>query len=107
MNADQLKGNSAADGMKIKLSSDIGYDEEMVAYMLADISLGGPVEFYEEIFNSWNDPNAGESVRRHKNNARIRNLDQFERIDLPGKGIKIVWKGTKKIINGSEIKMEN
>ena len=81
---------------------------------MAEILLGGDKDYYREfaddgnsIFGLWRDPNAGEAVSRWENGIRINNLQNFAQVDHHGKGIKIVWKGTPKIINGIEVELQN
>jgi hypothetical protein len=102
LNLDDIRKDKGQVAKKIVLSSDVDYDEDLVCYMLADMCLGGPAGFYAEIFDMWRDPNAGEAVRRWNEGIRIKNILEFDRVKLSGKGTKIVWKGSLRIITGNE-----
>jgi len=86
-------------GMDVRLTKDVGYKESRVRYILADISLGGPLIYYK---NHSNDPNAVEAVKRWDNGVRVTNTNRFERKFILGKGPEIVYIGTTRKINGMD-----
>ncbi len=67
-------------GMYAFLTSE-SYNEARVRYILLDISLGGPIDYYRGFPN---DPNAVEAVNRWDAGVRVRNIENFERKIVDG-----------------------
>ena len=78
-----------------------GYEEWRVRYILADISLGGPLSYYKGYPNN---KNAVESVKRWESGVRPTNSDKFERRLVNG-STTITYKGTDNMINGMDVKL--
>jgi hypothetical protein len=85
--------------MDVKLSSD--WNEARVRYIMADISLGGPISYYRGFPG---DPNAVEALRRWDNGVRVTNKNRFERHVEDG-GPGITYKGTLDVIDGMDVKL--
>jgi len=73
---------------------------------MADIALGGSLEFYRGAAESAHEMNCLEAVRRTEDGYRIINLDQFERKQVDGKTL-ITHKGSNMRINGMDVKLSS
>ena len=90
----------------IRLNSDVPYPEVNVRYFMADIALGGSIEFYRKAAEAAHEMGCLEAVRRAEEGYRITNLDQFERKRVDGKTL-ITRKGASARIRGSEVKLSS
>ena len=88
----------------IRLNSDVAYPEVNVRYFMADIALGGSLEFYRKAAESAHEMGCLEAVRRTEEGYRITNLDQLERKKVAGKVI-IALKGSDERISGLLVKL--
>ncbi|MEW6685850.1 MAG: hypothetical protein AB1393_06555, partial [Candidatus Edwardsbacteria bacterium] len=90
-------------GLLFALSTSAeAYDEARVRYIMADMSLGGPVSYYRGYPN---DANAVEAVRRWDDGVRVTNASRFERKIVGEKGWQIVYKGTNRTIDGMDVRL--
>jgi hypothetical protein len=87
--------NQRIHGMYAFLTNET-YNEDRVRYMLLDLSLGGPIDYYR---NFPDDPNAVEAVKRWEAGVRVLNSDNTERKDI-GEGIYIYFKNTAQRVYG-------
>jgi len=94
------------DGDHVRLNSDLPYPETNVRYFMADIALGGRIEFYRAAAERDHEMGCLEAVRRTEDGYRITNLDQFERKKVDGK-ILITRKGSNQRISGNEVKLSS
>ncbi|MEW6684621.1 MAG: hypothetical protein AB1393_00255 [Candidatus Edwardsbacteria bacterium] len=78
------------------------YDEARVRYIMADMSLGGPVSYYRGYPN---DANAVEAVRRWDGGVRVTNANRFERKIVGEKSWQIVYKGTNRTIDRMDVRL--
>ena len=92
------------DSVLIRLNSDVPHPEVNVRYFMADIALGGSLEFYRKAAESAHEMGCLEAVRRTEEGFRITNLDQFERKKVAGK-ILITLKGSDELIGGMLVKL--
>lgn len=90
----------------IRLSSDVPYPETNVRYFMADIALGGSIEFYRKAAEADHEMGCLEAVRRTEAGYRITNLDQFERKKVDGK-VLITRKGSNERISGLQVKLSS
>jgi hypothetical protein len=88
------------------LNSDLPFSELNIRYFMADIALGGSLEFYRGAAESAHEMNCLEAVRRTEDGYRITNLDQFERKQVDGKTL-ITHKGENLRINGMDVKLSS
>lgn len=88
----------------IRLNSDLPYPEVNVRYFMADIALGGSLEFYRKAAESAHEMGCLEAVRRTEEGYHITNLDQFERKQVDGKTL-VTRKGTNSRISGNEVRL--
>lgn len=105
-NAGFVFGGSSnpVDPALIRLNSDVPYPEVNVRYFMADIALGGSLEFYRKAAESAHEMGCLEAVRRTEEGFRITNLDQFERKKVADK-ILITLKGSDERISGMLVKL--
>jgi hypothetical protein len=96
--------NGYVDGSLVRLNSDLPYPETNVRYFMADIALGGSIEFYRRIAEEAHEMGCLEAVRRTEEGYRITNLEQFERKKLDGKTL-ITRKGSNDRISGMDVKL--
>jgi hypothetical protein len=75
------------------------FSEARVRYIMADMALGGPVEYYR---SARDDANAVEAIRRRGNDFFVTNKTRFERLVEDGTP-RIVYKGTHDVINGMDV----
>lgn len=92
--------------LPVVLYAQKSYRSGWARYILADISLGAPVEFYET-FEKEGDANSSRALRWYRQNVKIENLADFERIELEKNVVRIVRKDNKHPIDGSELKLTN
>lgn len=90
----------------IRLNSDEPYPEVNVRYFMADIALGGSIEFYRKAAEAAHEMGCLEAVRRTEEGYRITNLDQFERKQVDGKTL-ITRKGVNARISGNEVTLSS
>ena len=95
-----------ADPAFIRLNSDVPYPETNVRYFMADIALGGGIEFYRAAAERDHEMGCLEAVRRTEDGYRITNLDQFERKQVDGKTL-ITRKGSNERISGMAVKLSS
>ncbi len=95
-----------ADLHRVLLSSDLPYPETNVRYFMADIALGGSIEFYRATAESAHEMGCLEAVRRTEDGYTITNLDQFERKKVDGK-VLITRKGSNERIRGMLVKLSS
>ena len=102
-----IRGNGKrADGALVKLISDVAYPEVNVRYFMADVALGGSLEFYRRIAHSDHEMGCLEAVDRIEQGYTITNLDQFERKRVDGK-VVVTRKGSDERISGSVVKLSS
>jgi hypothetical protein len=107
LTAFQFKGSrQPAEASMIKLNSDLPYPETNVRYFMADIALGGSIEFYRGVAESAHEMGCLEAVRRTEEGYRITNLGQFERKKVDGKTL-ITRKGSNTRISGMEVELSS
>ena len=100
-----FRGSSnPVDPALIRLNSDVPYPEVNVRYFMADIALGGSLEFYRKAAESAHEMGCLEAVRRTEEGFRITNLDQLERKKVADK-ILITLKGSDERISGMLVKL--
>ncbi|NJK85933.1 MAG: hypothetical protein HC906_08155 [Bacteroidales bacterium] len=87
-----------ADGYNIELATDRFIDSER-KYIMADIALGAPVEFYLADKNRKNDP----LFNWLSDGVWVVNACEFERYRFPDRGMTILKKGTNDRITGEEV----
>jgi hypothetical protein len=96
--------NMRIDGSDVTLTTDhVSFDEERVRYILVDIRLGAPASYYDGDTSA----NSVEAVRRWKRHVRVVNYRRFERLNLPGRGCTITYKGTDTPIDGMDVKLSS
>jgi hypothetical protein len=93
-----------ADGARVTLNSDVAYPETNVRYFMADIALGGSIEFYRRAAERDHEMGCLEAVRRTEEGYKIANLDEFERKRVDGKTL-ITRKGSNDRISGYDVKL--
>ena len=98
--------NNLAEPAHLRINSDLAYPEVNVRYFMADIALGGSIEFYRKAAEAAHEMGCLEAVRRTEEGYRITNLDQFERKKVDGKTL-ITRKGANTRISGSEVKLSS
>lgn len=102
-----LRGSDQpVDGALVKLISDRPYPEVNVRYFMADVALGGSLEFYRKVAEDAHEMGCLEAVRRIDDGYTITNLEQFERQRLNGK-VVITRKGSERRISGAEVKLSS
>lgn len=95
-----------ADGALVKLNTDLPYPETNVRYFMADIALGGSLEFYRQTAEEAHEMGCLEAVRRTEEGYTIVNRELFERKKVDGKTL-ITRKGSDQRISGLEIKLSS
>ncbi len=75
------------------------YDERSVRYILADIQIGHVASFYR----GHSSPNDKEAIRRWDAGVRVANINKFDRVVVWGKSWQIVYKGTTRTVNPTDI----
>jgi hypothetical protein len=94
------------DGAHVHLNSDLPFPETNVRYFMADIALGGSIEFYRQAAEAAHEMGCLEAVRRTEDGYRIVNLDQFERKRVDGRML-ITHKGGSERISGMEVRLSS
>ena len=94
------------DSALIRLNSDVPYPEVNVRYFIADIALGGSLEFYRKAAESAHEMGCLEAVRRTEEGYRITNLDLFERKQVDGRTL-VTRKGMTTRISGKEVTLSS
>jgi hypothetical protein len=95
-----------ADGSRVLLNSDLPYPETNVRYFMADIALGGSIEFYRAAAERDHEMGCLEAVRRTEEGYKITNLQEFERKKVDGKTL-IARKGSNERISGMLVKLSS
>jgi hypothetical protein len=95
-----------ADGARVLLNSDVAYPETNVRYFMADIALGGSIEFYRRAAERDHEMGCLEAVRRTEEGYKITNLDEFERKRVDGKTL-ITRKGSIERISGMAVELSS
>jgi hypothetical protein len=95
-----------ADPWLIRLNSDLPYPETNVRYFMADIALGGSIEFYRTAAERDHEMGCQEAVRRTEEGFTITNLAELERKRVEGK-IMITRKGSNTRISGMEVRLSS
>lgn len=90
----------------IRLNSDVPYPETNMRYFMADIALGGSIEFYRAAAGRDHEMGCQEAVQRTEEGYRITNLDAFERKKVDGKTV-ITRKGSDERISGMSVKLSS
>ncbi len=90
----------------IRLNSDLPYPETNARYFMADIALGGSIEFYRAAAERDHEMGCLEAVRRTEEGYRITNLDHFERKKVNGQTL-ITRKGSDERISGMAVKLSS
>ena len=98
--------DSPADPFRFRLLSDLSYPETNVRYFMADIALGGSIEFYRAAAERDHEMGCLEAVRRTEKGYQITNLDEFERKRVDGK-VVITRKGSDQRISGMEVRLRS
>jgi hypothetical protein len=95
-----------ADAAFVRLNSDLPYPEVNVRYFMADIALGGSIEFYRAAAERDHEMGCAEAVRRSEEGFRITNLYEFERKKVNGRTL-ITRKGSDEGISGTAVKLSS
>ena len=77
------------------------YCESEVRAKILDAQLGGTINFYRQ----FDDPETVEAVRLWDRGARVTNIEMFDRVDVPGRGWLVVYKGTDLRAHGGEARL--
>ncbi len=103
----RIKGNDQPiDGALVELLSDVPYPEVNVRYFMADVGLGGSLEFYRKVAEDAHEMGCLEAVRRLEQGYTVTNLDEFERKRIDGK-VLITRKGSDDRISGTAVKLSS
>ncbi|MEO8352168.1 MAG: hypothetical protein ABI680_10600, partial [Chthoniobacteraceae bacterium] len=94
------------DGALVKLLSDVPYPEVNVCYFMADVALGGSLEFYRKVAEDAHEMGCLEAVRRLETGYTVTNLDEFERKKI-GDKVVITRKGSDERISGAAVKLSS
>jgi len=86
----------------VLLTAQKSYRSSWAKYIFADICLGAPIGFYEK-YATEGDENSDRAVRWYKQGVRMANPELFERAELSKNLVRIVIKGSRHVINGSEV----
>ena len=95
-----------ADSSLIRLNSDVPWPEVNVRYFMADMALGGAIEFYRKAAQSAHEMGCWEAVRRTEEGYRITNLEEFERKQVKGQTL-VTRKGSDERISGTWVKLSS
>ena len=95
-----------ADGARVTLNSDVPFPEVNVRYFMADIALGGSIEFYRKAAEAAHEMGCAEAVRRTEEGYTITNVADFERKQVNGKTL-ITPKGSDQRISGLTVKLSS
>ena len=100
-----LRGsNRAITGREVLLTSDRGLNQGVVRYILADLTLGRPVGYYEKIRADASD--IAEALRRWQAGDRLLNANLFEK-DSNGDSFNIVYRGTKVVADPFHMRLNS
>jgi hypothetical protein len=97
---------AVADGSRVVLNSDVAYAETNVRYFMADVTLGGSIEFYRRAAEAAHEMSCLEAVRRLEEGYTVTNLDRFERKVVGGK-VTITRKGSDERISGLDVRLSS
>jgi TolB protein len=81
------------------------YHEPQVRYILADIQLGGSVDYYGK-WAKEGDPDSARAVKEWQAGTRVQNIASFQRKTVAGKfgkGMRIVYQGTNRTIDAMDV----
>ena len=98
--------DTPVDGAHIELNSDAPWPEVNVRYFMADVALGGSLEFYRTAAHRAHEMGCLEAVRRIEEGYRITNLDRFESKKVNGKTV-ITLKGSDERISGTLVQLSS
>lgn len=79
-------------------------DLAMAARQIADLALGGSVDFYRQVADEVHDPVSQEAVTRWDTGYKVVDLDRFERKRVAGK-VLITYRGTDRRIDGADVRL--
>jgi hypothetical protein len=96
----------AFDPAWIRLNTDVPYPETNVRYFMADIALGGSLEFYRAAAERDHELGCREAVRRTEEGYRITNLAEFERQRVDGR-VLITRQGSDVRISGLQVRLSS
>ena len=99
-------GDTVREPFTFRFNSDLPYPETNVRYFMADIALGGSIEFYRVAAERDHEMGCLEAVRRTEEGYKITNLDQFERKKVDGKTL-ITRKSSNERISGMAVKLSS
>jgi hypothetical protein len=94
------------DPTHIRLNSDVPWPETNVRYFMADIALGGSIEFYRAAAERDHEMGCLEAVRRTEEGYKIMNHHEFERKKVDGKTL-ITRTGSNERISGMLVKLSS
>jgi hypothetical protein len=97
---------SVKEPFSFKFNTDVAYPETNVRYFMADIALGGSIEFYRAAAERDHEMGCLEAVRRTEEGYMITNLHEFERKKVDGKTL-ITRKGSNERISGMLVKLSS
>lgn len=97
--------NQRFDPFHIRLNSDAPWPETNVRYFMADIALGGSIEFYRAAERD-HEMGCLEAVRRTEEGYCITNFDEFERRRVDSR-VVITRKGSNERISGMMVKLSS
>jgi hypothetical protein len=97
---------TSVDPSHTRLNTDLPYPETNVRYFMADIALGGSIEFYRTAAERDHEMGCREAVRRTEEGYRITNLGQFERKQVNGRTL-ITRRGSDARISGMDVKLSS
>jgi len=95
-----------ADPFQMRLNTDLPYPETNVRYFMADMALGGSIEFYRATAEAAHEMGCLEAVRRVEDGYRIVNLDKFERKQVAGRTV-ITRQGSPERISGMQVMLSS
>ncbi len=93
-----------ADGWDVHLTSDAVCEEAETRYLMADLALGGSLEFYREVCDNSTEATAMQAVARWDDGYRVVNTGDYERVRFDG-NVHIVYAGTRQRIDGSDVRL--
>lgn len=82
----------------------VSYRTNWARYIFADISLGASIEYYEK-FADEGDLNSSRAVRWYRQGVRMTNTELFARVESEKNVVRIVKKGSRQVIRGSEVEL--
>lgn len=99
-------GKPVREPFHFRFNFDLAYPETNVRYFMADIALGGSIEFYRAAAERDHEMGCLEAVRRTEESFKITNLAEFERKKVDGKTL-ITRKGSNERISGMLVKLSS